>query len=58
MDTRYDYDPIRNPLYDPYREKSYTIPLADFRANVPEPKRPPPEYGTDGQPGDTLENLY
>jgi hypothetical protein len=58
MDTKYDYDPIRNPLYDPYREKSYTIPLADFRANVPEPKRPPPEYGTDGQPGDTLENLY
>jgi hypothetical protein len=68
MNTKQDYDPYRdivlgdgttirgvNPLYDAKKETFYTIPLADHRSGVdgvPEPKAPPPEYGTGGKPWD------
>ena len=56
MDTSYDYDPGTNPLYDSQRDLFYTIPRADHRdgVQIPEPKRPPNEFGTDGvRAGDT-----
>jgi len=34
MNTNYDYDPIRNPLYKADKERFFTIPLADHREQV------------------------
>jgi len=34
MNTNYDYDPIRNPLYKADKERFFTLPLADHREQV------------------------
>jgi hypothetical protein len=56
MNTNYDYDPNKNPLYDSQKDLFYTIPEADHRdgVKIPPKKRPPVEFGTDGvRAGDT-----
>ena len=51
MDTSWDNDPVKNPLYR-QKEAFYTVQLADHRDGVdgiPEPKLPPNEYGKEGK---------